>query len=118
MNAGTACHYPEDLLENYAMGKLSYHESAPVENMLLCPACQERLTELDEFLSVTRTALAKVQTPPRWLMCRVPAEPVLAACMAAVLLILVLPAVRKPDPPKQTLDRVVSEQWAQTPFPP
>ena len=64
MNAA-ACHIPDDLLEVYAMGKLSDHESEPVEeHLLLCPVCQEQLAELDDFVPAIKTALAGPAPPP------------------------------------------------------
>jgi anti-sigma factor RsiW len=61
MNTSTACHgpYPEDLLERYAMRNLSDVESGPLEeHLLLCPACQQRLQDMDEFLAAAKAALA------------------------------------------------------------
>ena len=51
MNIATSSHFPEDVLERYAMGKLSNQESEPLEeHLLVCVPCQQRLAELDEFL--------------------------------------------------------------------
>ncbi len=61
-----ACHFPDDLLESYAMGKLSDQESQPVEeHLLLCSVCQERLDELDDFVQVIKTALADPAPTPQ-----------------------------------------------------
>ncbi|MBZ5609481.1 MAG: zf-HC2 domain-containing protein [Acidobacteriia bacterium] len=89
MNIGTDCDFPDNLLERYAMGKLSEQESAPLEeHLLVCPPCQQRLDELDEFLAVTKTALAA----------KTPRSPQLmwAAGLAAVLLILMAPLYHNP----------------------
>jgi len=73
MNTAT-CHFPDHLLESYAMGKLSDQESEPVEeHLLLCSVCQERLDELDDFVLAMKTALAgPVPTPPDTLTIRIP----------------------------------------------
>lgn len=75
MNAA-ACDFPDDLLENYALQKLSGQESAAVEeHLLLCSVCQERLTELDDFIRVMRTALAiPSPSPPETLTVRIPID--------------------------------------------
>jgi len=73
MNAA-ACHFPDDILENYAMGKLSDQESEPVEeHLLLCSVCQERLDELDDFVQAIKIALADpAPTPCAKLTIRIP----------------------------------------------
>lgn len=61
MNIGAACDrlFPEDLLERYALGRLSELESGPwEEHLLLCRACQRRLEDMDEFLAAAKAALA------------------------------------------------------------
>ena len=59
----TACNLPDNLLEAYAMGKLTDQESRPVEeHLLLCPVCQKRLEDLDDFLQVVRAALESFPT--------------------------------------------------------
>lgn len=75
MNAA-ACHFPDHLLENYAMGKLSDHESEPVEeHLLLCSLCQERLDELDDFVQAIKTALADPEpTSPAKIAIRIPIQ--------------------------------------------
>lgn len=75
MNAA-ACDFPDDLLESYAMGKLSGHEIEPVEeHLLLCPACQERCARLDDFIEVIKTALAAMSpSPPETLTVRIPIQ--------------------------------------------
>jgi len=75
MNAASY-HFPDHLLENYAMGKLSDHESEPVEEHLLpCSLCQERLEELDDFVQAIKTALAEpAHTSPAKIAIRVPIQ--------------------------------------------
>jgi uncharacterized CHY-type Zn-finger protein len=60
MNTDFTRHFPEDVLEKYAMGKLSDEENAPVEeHLLICGICQQVLSKLDEYLDVVRAALAE-----------------------------------------------------------
>ena len=67
----SACEFPEELLETYAMGKLSGQESEPVEeHLLLCPICQQRLDGLDDFIHVIKAALAAAGSPPDTLAAR------------------------------------------------
>ena len=75
MNAA-AYHVPDHVLENYAMGKLSDHESEPVEeHLLLCSVCQEQLDELDDFVQATNAALADpVRTSPAKVSIRIPIQ--------------------------------------------
>lgn len=75
MNAA-ACHFPDDILEKYAIGKLSDQESEPVEeHLLLCSVCQERLEELDDFVQAIRIALADpAPTPPAKVTLRIPIQ--------------------------------------------
>jgi anti-sigma factor RsiW len=74
MNA-TACHFHDQLLERYAMGQLSAQESESVEeHLLLCPACQDRLLVLDDFIQVMKAALAVPTSPPAKLTVRISIE--------------------------------------------
>lgn len=58
MNTSLDRHYPEETWENYARGKLSEQDSAPMEeHLLLCPACQDLLANVDEDLEVAKAAL-------------------------------------------------------------
>ena len=52
-------HYPEDVLERYAMGELSGVDSVPLEeHLLICTACQTNLLAVEEYILVARAALA------------------------------------------------------------
>lgn len=63
MNAGLDGHYPEEIWDSYAMGMLSEERSAPLEeHLLICPACQDVLAELDEYLEVVRTAARRCRS--------------------------------------------------------
>ena len=73
MNAA-ACRISDDLLESYAMGKLSNRETAHLEeHLLLCAVCQERLATVDDFILAMKAALA-VPPPPDGLVLRIPIE--------------------------------------------
>lgn len=65
MNAGFDLHVAEDVLEAYAMRKLSGRDVAPVEeHLLICPVCQTRLDEVQEFLRVVKAAAAALARKP------------------------------------------------------
>ncbi len=94
---GNEDHIPEQSLEEYSRGTLSEGETERLEeHLLICPHCQDRLADTDEFVRAMRDAAAKLQMEPpsaledhwrgtwRWLWRPVP---IMAACGAAVLLI-------------------------------
>jgi anti-sigma factor RsiW len=57
MNTHPADHIVEDVLELYAMGKLSDEESAPLEeHLLLCLTCQTRLADTDDYIGAAKGA--------------------------------------------------------------
>jgi anti-sigma factor ChrR (cupin superfamily) len=59
MNDGSVSHIPEDLLETYAMGRLSGPDCAPLHrHLLLCPSCQTNLKETREYIKVMKAAMA------------------------------------------------------------
>jgi anti-sigma factor RsiW len=48
-------HVDADSLERYALNQLSEEASATIEeHLLLCPLCQRRLQETDEFVNALR----------------------------------------------------------------
>lgn len=52
-------HISEELLDDYALGRLSEPDVAPVEeHLLICAFCQERLQLTDEFIAALREAVA------------------------------------------------------------
>ena len=52
----------EDILERYAMKKLTEAEVASIEeHPLVCHLCQDRLAGIDRFLADIRSALAPPQ---------------------------------------------------------
>jgi hypothetical protein len=74
MNFCPELHYPEDVLERYAMGKLSGVDYVPLEeHLLICTACQTDLLALEEYILVARAALAAASLrhsyrPREWLI--------------------------------------------------
>jgi hypothetical protein len=58
-------HVPEEMLEEYSRGKLPDAEAECLEeHLLICPECQDRLAELDDFVGATRQATARLQMEP------------------------------------------------------
>ena len=52
-------HYPDDVLERYAMGKLSALDYVPLEqHLLICTACQTKLLAVEDYILIARAALA------------------------------------------------------------
>jgi anti-sigma factor RsiW len=50
-------HISEELLDEYALGRLPDADAAPVEvHLLLCSFCQDRLQLTDEFIAALRLA--------------------------------------------------------------
>ncbi|HOK47780.1 MAG TPA: zf-HC2 domain-containing protein [Bryobacteraceae bacterium] len=91
-------HISEHALEEYSRGTLSEEETESLEeHLLVCPDCQDRLAETDEFVGAMRDAAARLQMEPpsaleehwraawRWLWRPVP---VMAACGAAMVLLM------------------------------
>lgn len=65
MNTGFDYHPLEEVLEAYAMGKLSDQESGPLEeHLLICLACQNRLEAVDDFIQVARAATESMPPHP------------------------------------------------------
>ncbi|HLG99021.1 MAG TPA: zf-HC2 domain-containing protein [Bryobacteraceae bacterium] len=61
-----ASHPRDEMLERYAMGISSESDCEFVEeHLLVCPPCQKRLEEVDEFLQVLTAALSiSIHDPP------------------------------------------------------
>lgn len=58
-------HIPERSFELYSMGRLPANELEHFEeHLLVCSACEERLTESDRFVRVMREATRRLQTAP------------------------------------------------------
>src|SRR5690348_719537 len=60
VKASFSSHISEDLLEKYALRKLTEPELATVEeHLLVCPKCQDHLDEVDEYIQVMKLAVAQ-----------------------------------------------------------
>jgi predicted anti-sigma-YlaC factor YlaD len=63
MNAGFDRQFPHfsvDVWEGYALGMQSEEDCASLEeHLLICPACQNLLTQADEYIQTVRSALAR-----------------------------------------------------------
>jgi hypothetical protein len=65
MNAGFNDHVSDDVLETYAMGKLSDEDCAPLEeHLLICCVCQRRLAQRDEYIRVVKAAASSLRPSP------------------------------------------------------
>jgi len=65
MNAGFNDHVSDDVLETYAMGKLSDEGCAPFEeHLLICCVCQRRLAQRDEYIRVVKAAASSLRPRP------------------------------------------------------
>lgn len=54
-------HISQDALEQYAMETSPESEIAPLEmHLLICPACQDRLGHLDQFITALCAAARKI----------------------------------------------------------
>jgi hypothetical protein len=63
MNLCLESHYPEEVLERCAMGKLSSPDYVPLEeHLLICTACQTNLLVVEDYIQIACTALAASQT--------------------------------------------------------
>ena len=59
-------HLSDDILEMYSMGRLAEDQAAPIEDhLLVCPACQAKLTETDEFVQLIKKGAANPPAPRR-----------------------------------------------------
>jgi anti-sigma factor RsiW len=89
MNNCMGSHFPEDLLERYAMGKLSTEECVPLEeHLLICPACQTSLVAAEDYIRVARAAIAALAPQPA----RIKVQSACALRAAATVCIVAAPA--------------------------
>lgn len=60
MNANLDRHFDAEVWEEYAMGMRSKQNCESLEeHLLVCPACQNLLSEADEYIRVMKAALAQ-----------------------------------------------------------
>jgi hypothetical protein len=65
MSKPNSTHLAEDTLEMYSMGRLSETETEHVEeHLLICPVCQDRLSETDQFVQAIRSAARELENEP------------------------------------------------------
>jgi anti-sigma factor RsiW len=91
-------HAIEEDLERYSLGTLPEADTEIFEeHLLVCPACQERLTETDVYLRTMRQALRRPQEQQSWSwfgfpprLTSVPALPGLAWALGAALCLVLL----------------------------
>lgn len=98
MKASFSSHVPEQLLERYALHQLDEEQLAIVEeHLLICPACQDHLTQVDEYVQALKLAATEVRNRRsghgRWLpdFRRIPVAAYLLATTTIVALALVIP---------------------------
>jgi hypothetical protein len=100
-------HPAEDALELYCLGRLEEDAAAGVEeHLLICEACQARALELDSFLRAARSATAELrqearyrEQPSRGWMAWLGRPMWAAAAMAAVVIVVGLPTLRRATDP-------------------
>jgi anti-sigma factor RsiW len=65
MNTFFPFHISGDALEKYALGRLPDADCDPLdEHLLICPTCQARLEEVDEYVKVMQAATAALAGTP------------------------------------------------------
>ncbi len=90
MNDCMGSHFLEDVLERYAMGRLSIEECVPLEeHLLICPACQTSLVAAEEYIRVARAAIAALAPQPP---ARIKVQSACALRAAATVCIAAVPA--------------------------
>src|ERR1700680_3386591 len=102
MQTGSAMHSNEDLLEQYAFGRLPEEQADGLEeHLFICEHCQTRLTEIEHFVHATKAAASELREGEktsrsgyrslfagRWW--QIP-KPIWAVGFAALLVCLLLP---------------------------
>jgi anti-sigma factor RsiW len=98
-------HFSEEDLELYALGRASEELQEQVEeHLLICTACQEKVTTIDQFVAALRTAIAHPEAQSKGLWARfmeflTPQTAAWAAAGAfAAILFVLAPAIIKLGP--------------------
>ena len=109
MKASFSSHVSEQLLERYVLHQLAEDELAVVEeHLLVCPACQDQLRQVDEYIQAVKLAAGELRERkgggPGWLsdLSRVAAG-VGAATIVIVALALVIPWQRHNVPDHEVI---------------
>jgi hypothetical protein len=83
-----SAHIPEDMLDEFVMEMLSEPDCALwEEHLLICPSCQDRVAQADEYVRVIKSAAATISDPPSDQTRRSPSKPMLVAATHAALLL-------------------------------
>ena len=65
VNRNYGDHIDEEILERYALGRLTEDGAAPVEeHLLVCHWCQDALAAADEYIRAVRAAAPKLASQP------------------------------------------------------
>ena len=113
MQIGSAMHSDEELLEEYAFGRLPEAEAAGIEeHLFICEHCQTRLTGIEEFVNATKAAASELRASEktsksgvrsllsgRWW--QIP-KPIWAAGFAGLVVSLLIPFRTQPQSAAQT----------------
>ena len=104
MHMDIGAHVADDVLEKYLLNRLPEPELAAVEeHLLVCPACQTKAEETDEFILAAKAALHEVKRRPTARALHASAGilqswftlPVLAVVMASIAAAIFLPSQHK-----------------------
>jgi len=84
-------HPNEDILEEYVRHRLPEPLAAQVEeHLLICPLCQDAITETDQFVAALKAAAsqpAPASARPGWLDARTSLAPILALVILALVVV-------------------------------
>ena len=111
MKASFSSHVSEQLLERYVLRQLAEEQLAIVEeHLLICPACQDHLDQVDEYIQAVKLAAVEVRERKGggagWLsdLGRVPVAARLgAATLVIVAMALVIPWQRRNIPDHEVI---------------
>jgi hypothetical protein len=101
MQTGTNSHASDEMLERYADGSLAESAAAGLEeHLLICPACQKRLAELDSYVQAMQGASRRIRREERAAARPMfkPAWALAAVLAAAALIVAVRLPSRAPQP--------------------
>ena len=96
-------HPSVETIERFAMNQLPEAELAPFEeHLLLCPKCQDRVAEADQFIAAAKAAATRLESEtPGWgqFVPKHP-KPVWAAAAAALIVLFYLALPHSSAPPQ------------------
>jgi hypothetical protein len=99
-------HIDEEMLERYSLNQLREEEVAPVEeHLLICPSCQTRLDEADQYVQTMKQAIistqkdqTKARTGKQSLLLKPGWALACAAAVVALAAVIVIPVRRSNTP--------------------